>query len=306
MTFWDHLEELRGVLFRIVGVVALFTIIGFCFKDQLFAVVLAPKESDFIFYRFLCRLSELLGMPGLCPGEFSSTLINTQLAGQFMMHAMVSIYAGLIVASPYVIYKLFHFISPALYENERKYSVRVVTSGYLLFIIGVLVNYFIIFPLTFRFLASYQVSLEVQNTIMLSSYVDTLMLLSLLMGIVFEIPVVCWFFTQLNPGKSEIDGKVEFDRWLYHVDIPRNEFHHESDLDMWFHFSKYDCLRSMSDVAARLLCVGTSESNVERLISIHRFLVHERMTNLGPDVLLARLRLRAKEITQEAQSRPKK
>ena len=122
MTFWDHLEELRGV------------------KDQLFAVVLAPKESDFIFYRFLCRLSELLGMPGLCPGEFSSTLINTQLAGQFMMHAMVSIYAGLIVASPYVIYKLFHFISPALYENERKYSVRVVTSGYLLFIIGVLGN----------------------------------------------------------------------------------------------------------------------------------------------------------------------
>ena len=152
---------------------------------------LAPKESDFIFYRFLCRLSELLGMPGLCPGEFSSTLINTQLAGQFMMHAMVSIYAGLIVASPYIIYKLFHFISPALYENERKYSVRVVTSGYLLFIIGVLVNYFIIFPLTFRFLASYQVSLDVQNTIMLSSYIDTLMLLSLLMGIVFCILRSC-------------------------------------------------------------------------------------------------------------------
>ena len=90
MTFWDHLDELRSVLFRIVVVVALFTILGFCFKDQLFAVVLAPKESDFIFYRFLCRLSELLGMPGLCPGEFTSTLINTQLAGQFMMHAMVS------------------------------------------------------------------------------------------------------------------------------------------------------------------------------------------------------------------------
>ena len=198
MTFWDHLDELRSVLFRIVVVVALFTILGFCFKDQLFAVVLAPKESDFIFYRFLCRLSELLGMPGLCPGEFTSTLINTQLAGQFMMHAMVSIYAGLIVASPYIIYKLFHFISPALYENERKYSVRVVTSGYLLFIIGVLVNYFIIFPLTFRFLASYQVSLDVQNTIMLSSYIDTLMLLSLLMGIVFEIPVVCWFLAKIG------------------------------------------------------------------------------------------------------------
>ena len=115
-----------------------------------------------------------------------------------MMHAMVSIYAGLIVASPYVIYKLFRFISPALYENERKYSIRVVTSGYLLFVTGVLVNYFIIFPLTFRFLASYQVSFEVQNTIMLSSYIDTLMLLSVLMGIVFEIPVVCWFLAKIG------------------------------------------------------------------------------------------------------------
>ena len=198
MTFWDHLDELRSVLFRIVGVVALFTVLGFCFKERLFAIILAPKESDFIFYRLLCRLSAMSGLSGLCPGEFSSTLINTQLAGQFKVHAMVSIYAGLIVASPYVIYKLFHFISPALYENERKYSIRVVTGGYLLFVTGVLVNYFIIFPLTFRFLASYQVSLDVQNKIMLSSYIDTLMLLSLLMGIVFEIPVVCWFLAKIG------------------------------------------------------------------------------------------------------------
>lgn len=193
MTFWDHLDELRSVLFRIVAVVAVFIVFGFFFKDQLFSVVLAPKKSDFFFYSLLCRLSEVLNMPGLCPGEISSTLINTQLTGQFMMHVMVSVYAGVIAASPYIIYKLFHFISPALYANERKYSVRIITSGYLLFIIGVLMNYFIIFPLTYRFLAMYQVSSEVQNTIMLSSYIDTMMLLSLLMGIVFEIPVVGWF-----------------------------------------------------------------------------------------------------------------
>ena len=78
MKFWDHLDELRSVLFRIVVVVAVYTVMGFCFKDQLFAVVLAPKESDFIFYRLLCRLSVVLHIPGLCPGEFSSTLINTQ------------------------------------------------------------------------------------------------------------------------------------------------------------------------------------------------------------------------------------
>mgnify|MGYP000255414234 FL=1 len=100
---------------------------------------------------------------------------------------------GFLLASPYVIYQLFRFVSPALYENEKKYSTRIVGWGYFLFMMGVLLNYFLIFPLTFRFLATYQVSMEVENTITLSSYMDTLMMMSLMMGIVFEIPVLCCF-----------------------------------------------------------------------------------------------------------------
>ena len=109
----------------------------------------------------------------------------------------VAFYAGLLLASPYILYQLFRFVSPALYEDERKYSLRVVVWGYVLFMLGVLLNYFLIFPLTFRFLALYQVSAEVENTIVLTSYIDMLMMLSLMMGIVFEIPILCWLFAQL-------------------------------------------------------------------------------------------------------------
>ena len=186
LTFWDHLEELRKVLFRVVGAVVLLMVVAFCFKDELFGVVLAPQEMDFILYQWLGA------------EDFQVKLINTQLASQFITHMKVACYAGILLASPYIIYQLFRFVSPALYENERKYVVGVTCWGYLLFMVGVCLSYFLIFPLTFRFLATYQVSEVVENTITLTSYVDTLMMLSLMMGIVFEIPILSWLFAKLG------------------------------------------------------------------------------------------------------------
>lgn len=186
LTFWDHLEELRKVLFRVIGIVMLLAVVAFCFKDELFRVVLAPHHPDFIFYRLL----EV--------EDFQVKLINTQLASQFITHMWVSFYAGILLSSPYILYELFRFVSPALYVHERKYVVGVTFWGYLLFMSGVLLNYFFIFPLTFRFLATYQVSEWVENTITLTSYVDTLMMLSMLMGIVFEIPILSWLFAKLG------------------------------------------------------------------------------------------------------------
>lgn len=198
LTFWDHLEELRLVLFHIAVAVLVLMLIAFLFKDELFAIVLAPKNADFIIYHLFCRIADAVSIPSLCPEAFYVKIINTQLAAQFITHMSVSFYAGFLLASPYVIYQLFRFVSPALYENERRYSTRVIGWGYLLFIMGVLLNYFLIFPLTFRFLATYQVSMEVENTITLSSYMDTLMMMSLMMGIVFEIPILCWLFAKLG------------------------------------------------------------------------------------------------------------
>lgn len=191
-TFWEHLDVLRGVLLRSLAVVALLAVVAFCFKDTLFAVVLAPRSSDFITFRLL----------GTEP--FAVSLMNTGLTEQFMTHMKVAAYAGLLFASPYIIYELFRFVSPALYRVERKRTVQVVGASVTMFLLGTLVNYFLIFPLTVRFLGTYQVSADVTNMLTLQSYMDTLIGMSLVMGVVFELPVVSWMLSRFGI----LDGKV--------------------------------------------------------------------------------------------------
>ena len=193
-TFWDHLDVLRGVLLRILAVTLIFTVVAFCLKDEVFAVVLAPKSPDFILYRLLSSLSERLGFSVV--DTFDVVLINTGLAQQFMIHMKTAFCVGLIVASPYILHQVFGFISPALYEKERKYSVRLLTGGYLMFLAGVALSYFIIFPLTFRFLGTYQVSSEVTNLISLESYMSVLIMLCLFMGLMCELPVLSYIATK--------------------------------------------------------------------------------------------------------------
>lgn len=184
MTFWDHLEELRRVLLRCTVVVAIFAILAFIFKDEVFFVVFAPKSSDFL--------------PALFGTSPTIQLINTELTRQFIVHMMTSLYVGVIVAAPYIIYELYRFISPGLYENERHYSMPVVIASYVMFMLGLLFSYFILFPITFRFLAGYQVDAQVENLISLESYIDTLVFLSLAMGIIFEIPILSWLLGRLG------------------------------------------------------------------------------------------------------------
>ena len=178
-TFWDHLDVLRSVLIRIAAAIVVFAVAAFLMKDELFCVVLAPRSSDFLTYRLL----------GAAPFELH--LMNTGLTEQFMIHMRTAMYAGLLVASPYILYELFSFVSPALYKNEQRYAVWIVGAAYVMFLLGTLVNYFVVFPLTVRFLGTYQVSPDVANMLTLQSYIDTLLGMSLVMGIVFELPVVC-------------------------------------------------------------------------------------------------------------------
>ena len=186
MTFWDHLDELRAVIIRALLVTVVAAAVAFCLKEDLFAVVLAPRTGDFITYRLL----------GVEP--FSIHLMNTGLTEQFMIHLKTAMYAGVLVASPYIIWQFFRFISPALYDNERKYATLLCTSGYLMFMLGTALNYFLIFPLTVKFLGTYQVSPDVANMLTLQSYMDTLIMMCLVMGIVFELPVVSWILGRMG------------------------------------------------------------------------------------------------------------
>lgn len=201
LSFWEHVEVLRKMVGKSLAVAVAFGILAFCFKEQLFAVVLAPKEADFVLYRLFDKIAAWSGRWSLGSGEpttFAVDLINTGLAQQFVLHMRVALCAGVICASPYWLYQLFRFVSPALYADEKKYAVRVVGGGYALFAIGAAVSYFVIFPLTFRFLGTYQVSHEVANMISIESYISTLLTLCLTMGIVFEIPILAWFFAKLG------------------------------------------------------------------------------------------------------------
>lgn len=186
-TFWEHLDELRSVLIRSILVVIAAAIVAFCMKDALFGIVLAPRSSDFVSYR-------LLGLDE----QFCVNLMNIGLTEQFMTHMRVALYAGLLMASPYVLYQLFGFIAPGLYQNERKAATWIASSAYIMFLVGTLVNYFLIFPLTVKFLATYQVSPEVTNMLTLQSYIDTLIGMSFVMGVVFELPVICAILSKLG------------------------------------------------------------------------------------------------------------
>ena len=179
MTFWDHLDVLRSSLIRMAVAVCVFAIAAFVMKDELFAIVLAPRSSDFVTY-------QLMGVEA-----FHISLMNTGLTEQFMIHMRTAVYAGILLASPYILYELFRFVSPGLYQNERRYGLWIVGAAYVMFVVGTLINYFVIFPLTVRFLGTYQVSPDVANMLTLQSYIDTLLSMSLVMGIVFELPVVC-------------------------------------------------------------------------------------------------------------------
>lgn len=203
MTFGGHLEVLRRMLFRIIIVVFIIAGFVFYFKDKTFEFLFAPSNWDFVTYRYIERFMHLFGS-SFSFNEFHVNLIATELSSQFMTHITTALYLGLLGASPYVLIELFRFITPALYENEKKYSVRVAITIYLLFVVGVLMSYFILFPISFRFLGTYSVSSLVESNITLKSYISTFTTLTLVMGLVFQLPVIAFFLGKVGVVTSKM------------------------------------------------------------------------------------------------------
>jgi sec-independent protein translocase protein TatC len=199
MTFWEHLDELRGTLWRIIIAILLASIAAFTFKEVLFDyIILAPRSKTFITYRAFCSLGEWLSIPSLCIDPSQFQLININLAGQFTSHMNISLVAGLIIALPYVLWELWRFIKPGLSEKEIRSSRGAVSVVSLLFVTGVLFSYFIVAPLMINFLGGYKVSDAVNNQISLTSYVGSITMMTLLMGLLFELPVLVLFLTKIG------------------------------------------------------------------------------------------------------------
>lgn len=200
MSFLEHLEVLRWHLVRAVSSIFIFAIVAFASKSFIFdTLLLGPKHAGFWTYRMLCKLADKFGLSDLlCITDIPFELINISMAGQFTTHIVVSIIAGFIVSFPYVVFELWRFIKPGLYEGERKYASGMVFYTSFLFILGVLFGYYIIAPLSVNFLGSYQVSELIVNQIDLNSYFSTIATLVLASGMVFELPVLIYFLTKIG------------------------------------------------------------------------------------------------------------
>ena len=178
MSFWDHLDVLRGTLFRSALSVLLVSIVMFCFKNFLFEkIILAPSRPDFFLYKIL-------------GGNVSMQLINTEVSAQFFVHLKVSFICGFVIAFPYVIYEIWKFIAPALYDNEMRSVRKAFLGSALLFYAGVATGFCLIFPVTLSFFQGYTVSDTIANTITLNSYISMFSSMVILFGIVFEFPVL--------------------------------------------------------------------------------------------------------------------
>lgn len=201
MTFWGHVEALRRLLLSAGVVLAVFTALLFALMPKIFdSVILAPTRPDFFLYKLLGHVADASPlMPDWSDQvDFHVTLINIRLASQFFIHMSSSFWLALVLSFPIIIWLLWRFVMPALYPNERHGVARAFFCGCLMFYIGVAVGYSLVFPLTLRFLAGYQISSSIPNQISLDSYMDNFLVLILVMGIIFEMPLIAWLLGKLG------------------------------------------------------------------------------------------------------------
>jgi sec-independent protein translocase protein TatC len=200
MSFWDHLEALRWTLFRCIIALIVVAIGAFISMFYLFdAVILAPTRADFILYRALCELTSSIPLlPDFCDETYQINIFTVKLASSFFFHMSTSFWLALLATFPYLVYEIWRFIRPALYDNEKKNMRWAFFVGTIMFFAGCAVGYFMVFPMTLRFLATYRLSDAIAEQVSLESYIDTFIMLIFIMGIVFEMPLVSWLLSKLG------------------------------------------------------------------------------------------------------------
>jgi sec-independent protein translocase protein TatC len=200
MSFLDHLEDLRWHLIRATSAIMIVATLAFIFSRAIFKLIIfAPTEMDFPTYKMLCKAAQFINVETtFCVDKLPMMIQNRTMAGQFSADVWTSIYAGFIIAFPYVIYQLWKFISPGMHEDERKYSRGFIIVCSFLFFLGVLFGYYIVTPLSINFLANYSISEVVDNQIDISSYIGLVRSAAIASGLVFELPIIIYFLTKIG------------------------------------------------------------------------------------------------------------
>jgi len=204
VSFWEHVDALRSFLIKSILAIFLFSVITFFLKDFIFnVIILYPKSSDFITYRVFCKLGNMLNTDSLCMGDIDFSLINLSLGGQFRWHIIISLISGLIVAIPFILWQLWHFVRPALKSEEIRYSKRAIFYIIFLFSFGLFFGYYLILPLTIQFLGNYVLSDQITNQISINSYISNVCIIPLSIGIIFELPALVYFLSKTEIVSSE-------------------------------------------------------------------------------------------------------
>lgn len=199
MSFLDHLEALRWHIIRSAIAVCVFSVLAFIEKDFIFdSIIFAPKNPEFWTNRMMAQLAGYVGVDALRINSKELQLISISMSGQFMVHIWTAIVAGLITASPFVIYQFWSFIKPALYENERKQATGAVFYMSVLFFLGILFGYYLIVPLSVDFLGAYSISDSVVNQINILSYISTVTSIVFAGGVIFELPIIAYFLSKVG------------------------------------------------------------------------------------------------------------
>lgn len=199
MSFLDHLEELRWHIIRALASVAVFSVLAFIFREEIFKyVILAPKDPNFWTYRKLCELGAFLHADGLCVTKIDFTLMSREVTGQFMMAMTYSFIIGLIFAFPYAFWELWRFIKPGLREREAKASTGAVFWVTMLFLMGAAFGYYVVAPLAINFLANFKIDESIINQFDISSYIELLALTVLACGVTFQLPMVVFVLSHVG------------------------------------------------------------------------------------------------------------
>ncbi|MBN09988.1 MAG: twin-arginine translocase subunit TatC [Flavobacteriaceae bacterium] len=209
MSFLEHLEDLRWHLLRSIVAILIAALAAFLAKNFVFDVLLfGPKKTDFLTYKLLCQASNFLGFDdSFCISELPFRIQSRTMAGQFSAHIWTSITLGFVVAFPYVIYQFWKFISPGLYSHEKRTASGFIFISSLLFFTGVLFGYYVVTPLSIRFLGTYTVSVEIFNDFDLNSYTALVRASVLASGLIFELPILVYFLTKIGLITPELMRK---------------------------------------------------------------------------------------------------
>jgi sec-independent protein translocase protein TatC len=199
MSFVDHLDVLRGHLFKSALAIAIgAVIVGVYNKFFVRGILMGPTHDDFPTYKLLCKIGTALNINRLCMKGIGIKMQSTAVSGQFSVFFNVVLIGGFIIAFPYVFNQFWKFIKPALNKKELRSTRGVIFWVSLLFFMGVLFGYYVIAPYTVSFFANFQLDTNIENRWTITSYLDTLIPLILGTGLAFQLPLVMYFLTKIS------------------------------------------------------------------------------------------------------------